>query len=69
MFPVPGGANGSPAAAGYLRDEDGRYQPYGIIVLEVTGDRISRIVSFGDPNLLPAFGFEKNALKNADYGW
>jgi RNA polymerase sigma-70 factor (ECF subfamily) len=59
MFPVPGGANGHAAAAGYLRDDEGTYQPYGIIVLEVVGDGISRILSFGDPELLPVFGFER----------
>ena len=62
MFPVEGGANGNPAAAGYLRDDAGRYRPYGVIVLEVAGDRISRIVSFGDPRLLPFFGFENGPL-------
>jgi RNA polymerase sigma-70 factor (ECF subfamily) len=62
MFPVEGGANGNPAIAGYLRDNEGRYQPYGVVVLEVVGDQISRIVSFGDPRLLPFFGFENAAL-------
>ena len=60
---IAGGANGNPAIAGYLRDEQGRYQPYGVVVLEVVGDRISRIVSFGDPRLLPFFGFENGALE------
>jgi RNA polymerase sigma-70 factor (ECF subfamily) len=59
MLPVPGGASGHPAAAGYLRDEDGTYHAYGIIVLEVVGDGISHVVSFGNPELLPVFGFEK----------
>lgn len=62
MFPVPGGANGHPAAAGYVRDEQGDYQPYGVVVLEVVGDAVSRIVSFGDPALLPVFGFENAIL-------
>ena len=65
MFPVEGGANGNPAAAGYLRDGEGRYQPYGVVVLEVVGDQIRRIVSFGDPRLLPFFGFENGALTQA----
>ncbi|MEY9927569.1 RNA polymerase sigma-70 factor (ECF subfamily) [Catenulispora sp. GP43] len=55
MVPVAGGANGHPAAVGYLRDEEGRYQPYGVIVLDVVGDRIRRIVSFGDPDLVAVF--------------
>ena len=65
MFPVEGGANGDPAIAGYLRDDEGRYQPYGIVVLEVVGDRIGRIVSFGDPRLLPFFGFDNATLPEA----
>lgn len=51
------GANGQPAAASYYRDGDGRYQAYGILVLAVTDGRISRVVSFGDPGLVPVFGF------------
>ena len=50
-------ANGQPAAADYVRGEDGTYRPYGIVVLTVTSEGISRIVSFGDPGLLPVFGF------------
>ena len=52
MVPIPDGAGGHVAAMGYLRDDEGAYQPYGIIVLEVAGAGISRIVSFGDPELL-----------------
>lgn len=63
MFPIPGGANGSPAAAGYLRTEDGWYRPYGVVVLDVVGDRIARITSFGDPALLPVFGFENAPIR------
>jgi RNA polymerase sigma-70 factor (ECF subfamily) len=54
---VPTSANGQPAAVEYSRDEHGHYQPYGILVLTVTGDGISRISSFGDPGLLTVFGF------------
>jgi RNA polymerase sigma-70 factor, ECF subfamily len=54
---LPASANGQPAAAEYVRDRDGRYQPYGILVLTVTGDGISRVSSFGDPGLLAVFGF------------
>jgi RNA polymerase sigma-70 factor (ECF subfamily) len=50
-------ANGQPAAAGWLRDETGAYQPYGIVVLTVSGDGIRRVVSFGDPSLVAVFGF------------
>jgi RNA polymerase sigma-70 factor, ECF subfamily len=54
---LPTSANGQPAAVEYSRDEHGHYQPYGILVLTVTGDGISRISSFGDPGLITVFGF------------
>jgi RNA polymerase sigma-70 factor (ECF subfamily) len=50
-------ANGQPAAAGWLRDDSGAYRPYGIVVLTISGDRIRRVVSFGDPALVAVFGF------------
>lgn len=50
-------ANGQPAAAVYLRDQHGRYQPYGICVLTVEEAGIRRISSFGDPGLVALFGF------------
>jgi RNA polymerase sigma-70 factor, ECF subfamily len=48
-------ANGQPAAAAYIRDQDGRYQPYGICVLTVTGQGIRQIQSFADPSLVALF--------------
>jgi len=60
MFPTE--ANGQPAAAAYLRDSDGHYQPYGICVLTVTEVGIRRITSFGDPGLLRVFGFGQHWL-------
>ena len=53
----PTRANGQPAAATYHRDQDGVYRPYGVEVFTITATGISRIVSFGAPELLPAFGF------------
>jgi len=50
-------ANGQPAAAAYTRDQHGDYQPYGICVLTVTSQGISRVSSFGDPSLVTVFGF------------
>jgi RNA polymerase sigma-70 factor (ECF subfamily) len=50
-------ANGQPAAAAYLRDQQGNYQAYGICVLTVTSAGIRRISSFGDPRLVTVFGF------------
>jgi RNA polymerase sigma-70 factor, ECF subfamily len=50
-------ANGQPAAAAYMRDSAGNYQPYGICVLTVSDAGIRRISSFGDPSLVTVFGF------------
>jgi RNA polymerase sigma-70 factor, ECF subfamily len=50
-------ANGQPAAAAWTRAGHGGYQPYGICVLTVSAAGIERITSFGDPALVPAFGF------------
>jgi RNA polymerase sigma-70 factor (ECF subfamily) len=54
---LPTRANGQPAIATYYRGRDGSYLPYGIVVLTATADGISRITSFGDPDLITAFGF------------
>ncbi len=48
-------ANGQPGFAAYLR-EDGGYQAHAIQVLAAGAGRISRIVSFNDAALFPAFG-------------
>jgi RNA polymerase sigma-70 factor (ECF subfamily) len=53
----PMSANGQPAAACYVRDAQGIYQGYGVVVLTATHEGISRIVSFGDAGLLSVFGF------------
>jgi RNA polymerase sigma-70 factor (ECF subfamily) len=50
-------ANGQPAAAVFIRDPEGNYQPYGICVLTVTSAGIRRVSSFGDPGLVAVFGF------------
>jgi RNA polymerase sigma-70 factor, ECF subfamily len=60
---VPTGANGQPAAAAYLRGEDGDYHAYGIAVLTSTTTGVARIVVFGDPGLLPRFGLPPVQLK------
>ncbi|MEU8798503.1 sigma-70 family RNA polymerase sigma factor [Spirillospora sp. NPDC048819] len=53
---VPTRANGQPAAAAYLRADDGRYEAYGVEVLTLIGPRIARITAFNDPALVPVFG-------------
>ncbi|MFF5289721.1 sigma-70 family RNA polymerase sigma factor [Paractinoplanes globisporus] len=48
---LPTTANGQPAAVGYRRG-----RPYGVVVLTVTGDRITHVVSFQEPSLVERFG-------------
>src|ERR1700733_10613932 len=43
---VPTAANGQPALAAYLRDDDGVHRAHGIQVLSVAGPVIAQIVSF-----------------------
>jgi RNA polymerase sigma-70 factor (ECF subfamily) len=52
---VPTRANGQPAALEYARTADGRYQPHGVVVLALRGDRIARITAFNDPGLVAVF--------------
>jgi RNA polymerase sigma-70 factor (ECF subfamily) len=54
MLPIT--ANGQPAVAVYWRDDDGLYRPHALQVLTITPTGISRIISFNDPGLFPAFG-------------
>jgi RNA polymerase sigma-70 factor (ECF subfamily) len=53
---LPTTANGQPAVAAYWRDNDGFYRPHALQVLTIAPTGISRIVSFNDPELFPAFG-------------
>jgi RNA polymerase sigma-70 factor, ECF subfamily len=54
---VPIAANGSPAVAIYQPSgPGGALRPFGLQVLEVTGDRIAAIHAFLDPSLFGAFG-------------
>lgn len=49
-------ANGQPSLAAYERGEDGRYYAHAIQVLTIGPGGVSRIVSFNDRGLFPAFG-------------
>jgi RNA polymerase sigma-70 factor, ECF subfamily len=49
-------ANGQPAFAAYMLSDEGLYRAHAIQVLTVAGGSISRIVSFNDGGLFPAFG-------------
>jgi RNA polymerase sigma-70 factor, ECF subfamily len=53
---VPAAANGQPAFAAYLRDEDGVYRAHAVMVLSSTQAGIARIVIFLDPGLFGLFG-------------
>ncbi|MFC1436541.1 RNA polymerase subunit sigma-70, partial [Streptacidiphilus sp. N1-3] len=54
---LPTSANGQPAAIGYRREQDGVHRAYGVVVLTVRPAGVVGVVSFGDPGLVPAFGF------------
>ena len=49
-------ANRQPALAAYARGEDGVHRPYGLMVLQVDGDRITGILGFPDPWLFEQCG-------------
>jgi RNA polymerase sigma-70 factor (ECF subfamily) len=51
----PSRANGQPALVVHQRIGDGRYTAYGVQVLALDGDRITRITAFNDPGLVPTF--------------
>ena len=53
-------ANGQPAVAAYRRADDGGLHAFGIAVLTVTLAGITRIVVFGDPGLVTAFGLPES---------
>jgi len=52
---IPTVANGQPAAAAYLRGDDGIHRAYAIVLLELATTGISRIIVFGDPGLFARF--------------
>jgi RNA polymerase sigma-70 factor (ECF subfamily) len=49
-------ANRQPALAAYSRGADGKHRPYGLMVLQLEGNRISGIVGFPDPWLFEQCG-------------
>jgi RNA polymerase sigma-70 factor (ECF subfamily) len=53
---APSRANGHPAVAAYLPDENtDDCRGYGIMALTIDGDQIATITGFPDPNLFPIF--------------
>ena len=54
---VPTRANGLPAFGQYRADPAGGHMPWGLVLLEVSGDRVAGITTFLDTaNLFPLFG-------------
>ena len=53
---VPVTANGQPAFAAYLRDDDGGYRAHAVMLLAITPAGIARIVIFLEPRLFALFG-------------
>jgi RNA polymerase sigma-70 factor (ECF subfamily) len=53
---LPTSANRQPALAAYSRGDDAKLRPYGLMVLQFQGDRISAIVGFPDPWLFEQCG-------------
>jgi RNA polymerase sigma-70 factor, ECF subfamily len=53
---LPVRANGCPAVAAYLLEDDGRLHAHSIQVLEIEDGGIARIYAFLEPRLLAAFG-------------
>lgn len=54
---LPVHANGQPGFAFYRIDEkDQKYHPFAIQVLTFDGDLLSNVITFGYPDLFPAFG-------------
>jgi RNA polymerase sigma-70 factor (ECF subfamily) len=52
---VPTRANGRPAVMIYRRDPDGQERRFGVMALEVEGDRIAGFDAWLDPDLVKAF--------------
>jgi RNA polymerase sigma-70 factor (ECF subfamily) len=52
---LPSAANTQPALIIHHRGGAGPWEPYGVQVLTLSGNRVARIVSFNDPGLVPAF--------------
>jgi RNA polymerase sigma-70 factor, ECF subfamily len=48
-------ANGCPAVGTYIRQQDGRYAPHSIVVLDTVDGQISHIYAFVDPELFAVF--------------
>jgi RNA polymerase sigma-70 factor (ECF subfamily) len=57
---IPAVANGQPAFAAYMRENDGVHHAHGIMVLTLTRSGLSRVVSFNDPALFATFALPES---------
>jgi RNA polymerase sigma-70 factor (TIGR02960 family) len=64
---VPTRANGQPAFGAYLRAPSGIRHGTGLLVLTLTGDRISSVTRF-DTSVLPWFGLPRSLPRRASAG-
>ena len=60
---LPSAANTQPALIIHHRGGAGQWEPYGVQVLTLSGDRVARIVSFNDPGLVPVFAAAPDAAR------
>ncbi len=56
MTLVPTSANGQPAFAVYMKDDEGAHRAFQLHVLETSRARVTHVVSFFDVSLFTAFG-------------
>jgi RNA polymerase sigma-70 factor (ECF subfamily) len=64
---VATGANGQPAVAAYLWDDQaGAYRPETIIVLTMRAARVAEITAFRSPELFPLFGLREQLATPVD---
>ena len=57
---IPAAANGQPAFAAYLRENDGIYRAHAVQVLTITRSGVSRVVSFNDSALFAPFALPES---------
>lgn len=61
---TPTTANGQPAVVTYFRGPDGVHRAYGVAVLDIAVDGITRIVVWADTELVRLFGFPLEETEN-----
>ncbi|MGW7350337.1 sigma-70 family RNA polymerase sigma factor [Streptomyces sp. NPDC054784] len=53
--------NGQPAFGMYMKDEDGVFRPFNLMVLSLRGARVSHVVAFFETRLFKEFGLPETA--------